>query len=125
MSDFTPYPKPERMAPRKPVPVKRKNTKRHKKEWLRAYGNLERVLWVKAQPCVVDDASCALAIHNVHVVGDGAGRKADADKIVPMCGAHHDDLHRIGREDFEKLHHVDLPTLAAEYDRTFSEHYTP
>ena len=46
----------------------------------------ERVEFVKSLRCVVFEAvGCSGPMENVHVRGDGAGRKADARWVVPMC----------------------------------------
>src|SRR3954467_3732320 len=90
--------------PRKPV--KRVNAKRKASEFRRCYHSTERVEWAKSLPCV---ASGVLGnIENVHVVGDGAGRKSDYTNIVPLTRELHRQLHRIGAESFQAAWHIDL-----------------
>lgn len=73
----------EAIRPRKrPKPV---NAKRKAKEFKRTYCSVERVEFVKEQPC----AAChrLFASENAHVVGNGgAGRKAGYETIAPLCG---------------------------------------
>lgn len=95
------------LKPRKPLP--KKNGKRREKAFRRAYGSKERVEWTRLHGCVV----CArVPCDNAHVVGGGMGRKADADRIVPLCREHHDDLHRFGLATFQRVYLTDLPWAA-------------
>ena len=50
---------------------------------------------------------------NHHIVTGGAGRKADARFIVPLCQACHLRIHRIGRPAFEMEWGVSLELCAA------------
>lgn len=103
-------------SPRKQV----KKRKRSKAEFARIYGSKKRVEFVKSLPCV----SCGITgyIENAHIETGGMGRKADYDKIIPLCGNRgslarghmaiylgcHGYLHQYGRapgllrEDMEK-----------------------
>lgn len=109
----------------KKSPVKRSNPARKKKEFARCYGSKARVLWIQAQRCVACGHSPS---ENAHIEGDGAGRKASFEKVVPLCGLRpsvrpgflasvgcHAHLHRIGRHAFENHYGIDLN---AEADRT-------
>lgn len=81
--------------PKRKTPVKRVNRARKTKNWSRAYGSVERVLFVKSLPCVYgDDATpCAGEIHNHHTRNDGKSRKGPYDCIVPICTTHHTQWH--------------------------------
>ncbi len=61
------------------------NRKRQAKEMPRKYGTPTRRRWVKAQDC----SACSVEGFsvNAHVghAGAGAGRKANADQIAPLC----------------------------------------
>ncbi len=102
--------------PRKPrKPIKKVNTKRHTREWLRAYGSPERVNFVRWLRCVVQTFVCERNVglrENAHIVTGGASRKADADKIVPLCNHHHFMLNCAGRDEFERRYSVDLTECA-------------
>lgn len=93
---------------------------RREREWERAYGSEARVRWVQSLPCLVHDCR-GWPIDNAHIETGGTGRKADADRIVPLCRAHHlggdQSLHRLGREGFEVLHGLDLEQEAAAVER--------
>lgn len=118
-----PKPKPREKAKRKPV--KRVNRKRKASEFARCYGSDERVQWVSEQWCVVRRTGvhnylCATSSkrHNAHIETGGAGRKADADKIVPLCPYHHRMLDEtLGRTAFERMYKISLMELAAETER--------
>jgi hypothetical protein len=119
LSTACPKPAKRERRPRKPIvrtamkkqraPVKARNVKRHAAELLRTYGPPERREWVKAQPCIVSGYT---PCDNAHIEGDGAGRKAGFDKIVPLTRKHHRELHK-GRAAFEKKYDLDLDALAA------------
>lgn len=85
----------------------RKVSDRHAAEWARAYGSDARVEWVKRQPCLVPGCQRG-PCDNAHVGNGGIGRKEDADRIVPLCGFHHRELHDTGRHVFERVHELDL-----------------
>ena len=40
------------------------------------------------------------------------GRKADADTVIPMCHAHHRELHQVGTETFQATYGVVLSSIA-------------
>lgn len=64
-------------------PIAKRNPKRKAKEFARAYGSDERVEFVRWLPCLL----CArMPSQNAHVGNGGMSRKADADRIVPLCG---------------------------------------
>lgn len=120
-------PRTQRIARAKPP--NRRNRKRHTREWIRAYGSPERCEFVKGLPCVV----CGFVpSENAHIETGGMGRKADADKIVPLCGLAaelalfdrvgcHTILHAAGRESLEKLRGLDLSACARETEKAWQE----
>lgn len=93
---------------------KARNAKRKASEWTRAYGSQARVAFVKELWCIVGLSTCRGACHNAHIEGDGMGRKANADKVVPLCPTHHAELHRMGCTEFEEHFGVNLAQAAAE-----------
>lgn len=98
----------------KPRPV---NKKRKAKEFARAYHSVERVEFVKDQPC----KAChrLFASENAHVLGNGgAGRKAGYETIAPLCGAVAGTIgcHRMfdeHRSQFDKFFQFFDPAAAA------------
>lgn len=68
---------------------KTKNVARKKDEFARCFGSAERVEFVKGLPC----AACGVTgfSQNAHIgrEGAGAGRRANADQIGPLCGPHY------------------------------------
>jgi hypothetical protein len=115
--------------------MKKVNRKRKLSEFARCYHSRARVLFVKNLPCVV----CGLMrCDNAHIEGGGAGRKADYDKIIPLCcvpsdhpcspgyaRGHHGLFHQIGVESFVAAYpglRLDLPALAAETEARWQEY---
>lgn len=94
--------------------IRPRNLERQKKEFARAYHSIERVEFVKSLPCV---AGCLRPSQNAHIETGGAGRKADYDKIVPLCFYAHRLFHSWGRVSFEKHFSIDLDALAADTER--------
>ncbi len=136
---FSPAPKlPREKRPRKPLPkatkaIARKsrpkpiNRKRRASEFRRAYGSQERVAFVRRLPCVV---CVGLMVRpagesdNAHIIGGGAGRKADARHIAPICRIHHRALHAAGSlSEFYVMFgfKVDLAQAAAETDAAWQK----
>ncbi len=115
--------KPPRSKPKARKPVRKSNAARKRREFARAYHSAERVEWVKALPCV----ACGVVgfSENAHVASGGAGRKADASQIVPLCshdtpyGSYgcHRSLHNLGHKTFELRKDVDLDAAAENTER--------
>ena len=85
----------------------------------RVYGGVERILWLKARPCLVcgrTPSDCA------HIKSGGMGRKADAEFIVALCRDHHTEQHQIGVRSFERRHGVDLDAAARETEAAWQDH---
>ena len=82
---------------------------RSKQESYRIYGSPERQAFVRSLGCLIDGSEPELA----HTRTGGMGRKADAETIVPLCHAHHSELHQHGVKTFEQSWGVDLQATAA------------
>lgn len=95
---------------------------RREHEWERAYGSEARVRWVQSLRCLVPGCT-RWPSDNAHIETGGTGRKADADRIVPLCRAHHtdgpDSLHALAREGFEQRHGLDLAAEAERVDASW------
>src|ERR1041384_6694047 len=71
------------------------------------YEDADYLRWIRRQPCVV--SHCAAEAH--HVVPPGwakMGSKVSDYRTVPLSRGLHLEYHRIGRQEFEKRHNVDL-----------------
>jgi hypothetical protein len=76
--------------------------------------------WIRSLRCVIRytrNSPCAGQVRPHHVHTGGMAQKCSDFATVPLCDGHHtmghDAVHRIGRKDFERVHHVDLDVLAA------------
>lgn len=94
------------------------NPERREREWERAYGSLDRVKWVQAQPCLVCGRTPS---ENAHIESGGTGRKADADLIVPLCTEHHTgpEGYDENKATFEATHALDLRAEARRLDEAW------
>ena len=62
-----------------------------------------------------DGCSGPIQAHHVSHAGEAAmGQKVGDDYAVPLCAAHHAEVHSLGRETFEMRHGVDLGVYAAK-----------
>ena len=93
----------------KPNPI---NRSRQSREFVRCYESMERKKWIAAMPCLV--RGCDGKSVNAHAPGDGgAGYKASARYIVPLCDPHHRESHR-GIETFQVKYGLDLNAESAK-----------
>ena len=123
--DIRPVPKPIPSLPKRRAfnstlpapewPTFDRNKERQEREFLRCYGSEERVEWVNSFGCVICGTHMTRR-ENVHVRGGGAGRKADARFIVPMCRPHHRELHREGVDTFSASYSIDLEATADQFE---------
>ena len=95
-----------------------RNEARRATEFARAYGSAARVLWVAGWPCVVCNKT---PCQNAHIATGGMGRKADADRVVPLCKPHHHELHQAGLASFERQHGVSLSFTAQLVESRWQE----
>ena len=93
---------------------------RSKAETYRIYGSPERQAFVRAMGCHICGAEPELA----HTKSGGTGRKANADTIVPLCHAHHAELHQEGGKSFGAAYGFDLHELAAWVESEWQERVT-
>ena len=78
--------------------------------------------WVRQRfACAVSDRKhageskrigCGGTMHAHHVVTRGSG--GGDDNVVPLCGLHHDQIHRLGTLSFQRLYGVNLEEMAAD-----------
>lgn len=101
------------------TPLRKRNPERKAREFTRAYGGEERVKWIAAQPCVVCGRTPS---QNAHVRGGGAGRKADARWVVPLCDICHQSLHLFGQKTCEATWKIDLMHAAEIVDARWEVH---
>lgn len=91
-------------APRKPKPQGRERFASKRCEPLRVF--------VRGLPCLLTgQGACQGLVEAAHVSAKATG-KGDFDQLVPLCFAHHHDLHYVGRRSFEYRHQVKLGPAA-------------
>ena len=112
-------PMPPRAQPIRRGPIKKRS--RSKAEATRVYGPPRRRAWIASQACCIPGQHEGVT-QNVHVVGGGMGRKADAALVVPMCAAHHRLLHTWGAGTFQRMTRVELLLVAADTERRWQEY---
>lgn len=97
-------------------PIPKVNAKRMAKRNARAFGDKADML--RTQPCVMHAyGGCRGPIQVHHTRSRGAG--GSSAESIPLCLTHHSNLHLVGRQTFEKLHGVDLVSLAAQYEEVW------
>ncbi len=83
-----PRPKKQPRQPQRSPRPKPMNQKRAAREFRRAFGSSERVIWIQQQPCVWCGRTPS---ENAHTVTGGRGRREDAASIVPLCKGWNDE----------------------------------
>lgn len=96
---------------RRSKPVNARNQERREREHARAYGG-EHADWIRSQPCAVGNDGCEGRVEAAHTESGGAGRKADARTLAPLCWKHHRESHTTGVQTFERTHSIDLRAVA-------------
>lgn len=90
---------------------------RSERQFARKYGSIQRVEFVKSLACFA--GSCHVRpSENAHIENGGTGRKANADKIIPLCHAHHVEFDA-GHARFAAKYFLDLELLAAWVERSW------
>jgi hypothetical protein len=105
--------------PRRTSPIARTASQRKPRkpsEFARIYHSRERVRFVATMPCLVRDRMCDGPIQNAHTANGGMGRKAGYETVVPLCRWHHNQLHHVGAETFQRGHHVTLAWSAGSVE---------
>lgn len=97
--------------PKRGKRVRRANVARKRREFARVYGSADRVAFVQSLSCFACDAigmESKWPVQNAHICGGGGSRKADRDKIIPLCAAHHTLMHMTGTRHFAERFSLDL-----------------
>lgn len=98
---------PPRKIKQRSLPKVRKKPRRTSAIKCRAHLN-----WVKREfDCLVNNYACSGPVDPHHVVSRGAG--GGDEQVVSLCRFHHDGIHRLGKDAFEKCYRVDLAETAA------------
>lgn len=120
MKRTTPLPRRSRGLRASPESRARKAAER-----LRAYGGTARIQFVKTQRCFgchsIGSVDGPAGCENAHLVTDGMGRKADADKIIALCPACHREQHATGNAAFAAARGMTVDDLFAEAARLDAE----
>lgn len=84
---------------------------------IRSTGHLQ---WIRGHCCSVQNTACQGRIEAAHVrcsLDGGMGLKPGDDWTISLCSYHHMQQHQVGEREFEKIHKIDMQTLAAEFWR--------
>jgi len=70
--------------------------------------------WIRSWPCI----ACATrrGIEAAHTGPHGIGQKASDLSCIPLCHAHHAEMHQ-GVRAFEAQYSVDVPQIVAEFNQ--------
>lgn len=101
------------------TPLRKRNPARKAREFARAYGGEARVAFIRAMPCLTCGGH---PCENAHVKSGGAGRKADARWVVPLCHGCHAQLHTTGQQTFEAKYGIDLMHWAQVIDARWEQY---
>lgn len=74
--------------------------------------------WCRTRCCLVEGPHCwgRIEAHHVRENGNGGmGMKPGDDDAVPLCAAHHRQLHDVGVQTFQRMHGCDLDKQAAAH----------
>ncbi len=83
----------------------------------RCFESKERVEWINWLPCLVCGTT---PCHNAHIETGGTGRRADSNKVVPACPAHHLEMDEgDGKEAFEQKYGLNLAEIAARVEHAW------
>jgi len=96
-------------ASRPAPPPRRKRTSRRQRL------NPEHLVWVRSLPCSTAAPGCTSPCHAHHVrlgTDGGTGIKPSDKWTVPLCAAHHQELHDHGARSFEARYGLDLKAVA-------------
>lgn len=98
-------------------PPRRRNAKRHSRNWTRAFGSEARVEFVRSLACVTcgrrGNIQCS---HIPNAEGRGMARRGNADQTVPQCPSCHMRLHELGPRAFPDF---DWKAAAAHTEASF------
>lgn len=97
----------EAHAPQKPKAEGRERFASKRDDVLRAFVRRQSCLLAAVGP----ENGCRGLVEAAHVKAKGTGA-GDWENLVSLCGAHHRELHYIGRRSFEYRHQVKLGALA-------------
>lgn len=97
----------------------RERQEKRDEEFARTYHSVERVEWMQQLPSIISgERPCV----NAHVRGGGMARKGDYIWIVPLTDAEHRELHRVGKQTFERKHGIDLDIAAGTIEHAWRQH---
>ena len=100
----------------KRTPMKRTNRKRKAAAFSKAFGDIDRVAFVRGLGCLI----CGDPAEAAHVRSRAAG--GGPDDLVPLCRVHHRSQHSLGIRTFEFRHGLDLTAAAAWCAEVYHHH---
>lgn len=104
---------------RRKTPIKKRNVKRAKKRYQKAFG--DKAKYIRSLPCCACGAAGPSDPHHVRSRGAG-GTSAD---LAPLCRGCHREIHQIGVETFAAKWFLDLREKADKYEAWFHEDPQP
>lgn len=67
--------------------------------------DLKYIDWIKSLPCII----CQFTFSDPHHTETGGkGTKASDYTCIPLCSAHHLEVHTTGKQTFQKKHNINF-----------------
>ena len=87
------------------------------------YQNKKYLLWVARMPCIAKSPQCIGNVSAHHV----KSRKSGGDDLqtIPLCAFHHQEVHTIGRESFQKKYNIDFRDEIIKLLKSYIREITP
>lgn len=96
------------------TPLRKRNPERKRSRWHEQFGSIGRVMAINALSCAVPGCRGG-PCENHHLVSRGAG--GTWEDVIPLCGLHHLEWHRLGRATFTERYPRDYDALAERLSR--------
>lgn len=98
------------------TPIKALNRERLDERFKKAFLSKERVEYIRWLGCAVPDCR-KTPCENHHVTSRAAG--GSYKDVIPLCEAHHSEIHAVGKITFAKRYGLDLVECARETDEAW------
>ena len=102
------------IARRQPIPRRRSNPRRTSVERDPKYLD-----WIRGCCCLLLGSDCIGKAEAAHIGPHGLSQKASDHETLPLCLAHHAELHRLGKPFWDR-YRIDRDRLIAHYRELYA-----